>query len=73
MLCDLVDRSFEAQMKYGDQIHIRDASNPAVRVKSEDTTATWSNITDTMQTITINRQVYCAMLFESIAELGRAA
>ena len=69
MLSDLVDRQWEAQLKSGDIVHIVDRSNPAVRVKSEDTTATYANITETMQTITVNRQAYVGFLVEDIAEV----
>ena len=69
VLADLVDTSFESQMKMGNIIEIVDKSNPAVRVKSQDTTATWANITETNQTITINRQAYVAFLVEDIAEI----
>jgi hypothetical protein len=68
-LSDLVDRSFEDSMTAGDIAHIQDMSNPAVRVKSEDTAATWANITETQQNITINRQAYVAFIVEDIAEL----
>ena len=68
-LADLVDRSFEDDMKSGDIIHIQDWSNPAVRVKSEDTSATISNRTETQQNITINRQAYVRFLIEDIAEV----
>lgn len=69
VLSELVDRSFEDSLRFGRIAHIKDASNPAVRMKSEDVSATWSNITETDQDITINRQAYCAMLFEDIAEV----
>jgi hypothetical protein len=70
VLSELVDRSFEADMKkFGDICHITNASNPAVRVKSEDTSATWANITESKQDITINRQAYVAFLGEDIAEV----
>lgn len=69
VLCPLVDRSFEKDVKFGDTIRIPDASNPAVRYKSDDTSATWANIVETSQTITINRHAYSAMLFEGIMEL----
>lgn len=68
-LADLVDRSFENDMKSGDIIHIQDFTHPAVRVKTEDTASTISNRTETQQNVTINRQAYCRMLFENIAEL----
>lgn len=68
-LADLVDRSFEKEMKVGDIIHISDRANLAVRVKSADTSATWSNVSETVQNITINRQAYNAFLVENIAEL----
>ena len=68
-LSDLVDRSFESDMKSGDIVHIQDITNPSVRVKSEDTAATIANRTETQQNITINREAYCRMLFEDIAEL----
>lgn len=69
VLGSLVDRQYEDDMKFGDTIHIRDASNPAVRFKSADTTATWANITETMQNITINLQAYVAFLTEDIVEV----
>lgn len=69
VLATLVDRSFEDNMKMGRIAVINDLSNPAVRIKTEDTTATYSNITETQQTITISRQAYCAMLLEDIEDL----
>ena len=68
-LADLVDRRFENDMKSGDIVHIQDRSHPSVRVKSEDTAATIANRTETQQNITINREAYCRMLFEDIAEV----
>lgn len=69
VLADLVDRSFEDDMKFGRILAIQDMSNPAVRMKSGDTTATWANITETQQTLTINLQAYVAFLVEDIAEI----
>lgn len=66
VLATLVDRSFEDNMRMGRVAVINDLSNPAVRIKTEDTTATYSNITETQQTITISRQAYCAFLVEDI-------
>lgn len=68
-LAGLVDRRFEDEMKSGDIVHIQDISNPGVRVKTEDTAATIANRTETQQNITINREAYCRMLFEDIAEV----
>jgi hypothetical protein len=68
-LSDLVDRSFDSTMKNGDILRISDRANLAVRAKSADTSATWSNVTETQQNITINRQVYNAFLVENITEL----
>ncbi len=68
-LADLVDRSFDSTMKSGDQIRINDRANLAVRGKSADSSATWSNVTETQQNVTINRQVYNAFLVEDIAEI----
>jgi hypothetical protein len=68
-LADLVDRQFEDDLKYGRVIAIPDHSNPAVRIKSEDTTATWSNRTETQQTITISRQAYVAFLVEDVVDV----
>ena len=68
-LADLVDRSYESDMKSGDIIHIQDFSHPSVRVKAEDTAATIANRTETQQNVTINREAYSRMLFEDIAEL----
>ena len=68
-LANLVDRSFEDQLKFGRIIDIPDHSNPAVRIKTEDTTGTWSNRTETQQTITISRQAYVAFLVEDIVDV----
>ena len=68
-LAELVDRSFEDNMRMGRIAVINDLSNPAVRIKTEDASATYSNITETQQTITISRQAYCAMLLEDIEDL----
>lgn len=68
-LASLVDRSYEDDMSVGDIIHIQDVSNPAVRVKSEDTAGTYANITETQQNITINRQAYVGFIVEDIAEI----
>lgn len=68
-LADLVDRSFEDQMRFGRVLAIQNRSNPAVRMKTEDTSATWANITESQQTLTINKQAYAAFLVEDIAEL----
>lgn len=65
-LAELVDRSFEDNMRMGRIAVINDLSNPAVRIKTEDASATYSNITETQQTITISRQAYCAFLVEDI-------
>lgn len=69
ILATLVDRQYEDNMRMGRVAVINNRSNPAVRVKSEDTSATYSNVTETQQTITISRQAYCAFLVEDIAEV----
>jgi hypothetical protein len=69
VLATLVDRSFEDNMRMGRIAVINDLSNPAVRIKTEDASATYSTITETQQTITISRQAYCAMLLEDIEDL----
>ena len=69
VLATLVDRQYEDNLRMGRVIAIQDLSNPAVRIKAEDTSATYSNITETQQTITVSRQAYCAHLFEDIAEV----
>lgn len=68
-LAGLVDRSFEDEMRFGRVLAIQNRSNPAIRMKTEDTSATWANITETQQTLTINKQAYAAFLVEDIAEL----
>lgn len=70
VLAGLVDRQFEDDMAFGRIVHIKDWSNPAIRIKSEDSTATWANITETDQDITISRQAYAAFLN---ADAARAA
>jgi hypothetical protein len=69
VLSERVDRSYEDDLTMGRVVNIQDASNPATRFKSEDTTATWANITETRQSITISKDAYSAMLFENIAEI----
>jgi hypothetical protein len=68
-LANLVDRSYEDAMRFGRVLTIQNRSNPAIRMKTEDTTATWANIAETQQTLTINKQAYAAFLVEDIAEL----
>jgi hypothetical protein len=65
----LVDRRHDSTMKFGRVLTISNRSNPAVRMKAEDTTATWANITEENQTLTINKQAYAAFLVEDIAEI----
>lgn len=72
MLADRVDRSYEAEMSFGRVLQINDMTNPPVRQKSQDTTATWDNRTETNQQLTIDKQVYCARLFENLAEIQSA-
>lgn len=69
VLAELVDRSFENEMRFGRVLAIQNRSNPAIRMKTEDTSATWANITESQQTLTINKQAYAAFLVEDIAEL----
>lgn len=69
MLSELVDRTYDSTMRHGDVLRIPDRSNPAVRIKSEDAAATWANIAETQQSITVNRQAYCAFLVEDIADI----
>lgn len=68
-LSDLVDRQYEDQLSVGDTIEIPDAANPAVRFKSADTAGTYSNVTETLQNIVVNKQAYVAFLVEDIAEV----
>jgi hypothetical protein len=70
VLSSLVDRQYEKNLKsMGRVVVINDLSHPAVRIKTEDTSATYSNITETQQTITVSRQAYCAFLVEDIEEV----
>ncbi len=68
-LSGLVDRSYESEMRFGRVLAIQNRSNPAIRMKTEDTTATWANIAESQQTLTINKQAYAAFLVEDIGEL----
>ena len=68
-LASLVDRSFEDALKVGDTVTIPDAANPAVRYKTTDASGTYSNVTETVQNITVNLQAYVGWLTEDIAEL----
>lgn len=68
-LSGLVDRRHESTMRFGRVLAIQNRSNPAIRMKTEDTSATWSNIAEEQSTMTINKQAYAAFLVEDIAEL----
>ncbi len=48
---------------------IQDLSNPAVRIKLEDASATYSNIVEFQDSLTISRQAYCAFLVEDIEDV----
>lgn len=69
VLSELVDTSFDQKMRVGNILKIIDKSNPAVRMKSTDTTGTWANIVETSQSITVNKHAYVAFLVEDIAEI----
>lgn len=69
VLAPLMDRRFEDEMESGAIIHIADLSNPGVRFKAADTPATYSNITESDQDVTINRHAYCAFLTENIVKI----
>jgi hypothetical protein len=69
VLSELVDRSFQGVMSHGDVITIPNRSNLAVRVKTEDAAITYSNINESQQQITVNRQAYSAFFVEDIADL----
>jgi len=68
-LADLVDRQFEDELKVGDTVTIPDRANPAVRFKTADTAGTYTNVTETTQNLTINKQAYVGFLVEDIAEI----
>ncbi len=68
-LASMVDRSFEDQMSVGDTIEIPDAANPAVRFKTAGTVGTYSNVTETLQNIVLNKQAYVGFLTEDISEI----
>ncbi len=68
-LADLVDRHFEDDLSVGDVVNIPDRSNPAVRFKTADTAGTYSNVTETQDTLTVNLQAYTGFLVEDIEEI----
>jgi len=68
-LSDLVDRRFEDDLAVGDVVNIPDRANPAVRFKTADTPGTYSNVTETQDTLTVNLQGYVGFLVEDIAEI----
>ena len=55
-LSSLVDRQYEDELSVGKTVTIPDRANPAVRFKTADTSATYSNVTETTQNITVNVQ-----------------
>lgn len=68
-LSGLVDRRHDSTMRFGRVLTVTNRSNPAVRMKTEDTSATWANITEENQTLTINKHAYAGEVVEDIAEL----
>lgn len=68
-LSALVDRRYDSTMRFGRVLQVANRSNPAVRMKTEDTSATWANITEENQTLTINLQAYAGFVVEDIAEI----
>ncbi len=68
-LSDLVDRQYEDQLTVGDTIEIPDRANPTVVWKSATTAASYANVTETLQNITVNLQAYVGFIVEDIAEL----
>lgn len=68
-LSDLVDRSWESDLSVGDTVNKQDRANPAVRFKAADVAATYSNVTETQDVLTVNLQAYVGFLVEDIAEL----
>lgn len=68
-LADLVDRSWESDLKVGDIVNKPDRSNPAVRFKTADTAGTYSNVTETQDVLTVNLQAYTGFIVEDISEI----
>jgi hypothetical protein len=62
-------RRFDAEMKYGDILHIPNVAEIAVRTKAASTAITYDTTTEGVSDITINKHQYVAQLIEDIAEI----
>ena len=66
----IVDRRYEKEMKVGDTLHVPSVSNlDAARTKSENSSITYSAITESNTDIVVNTHDYQAIAVESITKL----
>ncbi|HYF53700.1 MAG TPA: hypothetical protein VEA41_05535, partial [Salinarimonas sp.] len=65
-IADTVNRSFEAEMKFGDVLHIPVISNMTAGTKSADTAVAVEAITETKTDVSINVHKYVAFRLERI-------
>ncbi len=61
-----VDRTFEAELKKGQILHIGNITQPTARAKTENTAITFETVTESEKTITINNFYYTAIALEDV-------
>ena len=65
----LVNRDFEAAVKFGDTVHITNVSELSTRSKSASTDITYETFTETTVDVVINQHKYASIKIEDIAEV----
>jgi hypothetical protein len=68
VLARLSDRQYEAELSFGDVIHVNTTGNLGSRTKTQETAITFENLNETQRDITINRWIYAAIAIESQAK-----
>jgi hypothetical protein len=69
VFANLVNRTFESQLKHGDKLHVGSIGNLAARSKGINAAITYETITETLKTITVSTHEYAAIAIEDITEV----
>jgi N4-gp56 family major capsid protein len=69
VFANLVNRKYEAEMKFGDIIHVPSVSDLAVRTKTANAAITYETQTETNTDITVSTHQYAAMAVEDITKV----
>ena len=71
VLANLVDRKYEAELTYGDILHVNSLSNLTIqsKTKASNTAINYQSVTETATNITVATWQYVAMAVESIVKV----